>query len=53
MKNNIPLYKYVYKVSFTDKTSVKVMAFDKPDAKIMAKKLKPDVIIKKVEKIVD
>lgn len=53
MANKVPLRKHVYKVSFIDKTSVRVMAFDEPDAKIMAEKLRPDAAIKKVEKIAD
>lgn len=52
-QSDIPLYKHVYQVFFADYTSIRVMAFDKADAKTAAKKLKPKAVITKVKKIAD
>lgn len=53
MITETPLYKHIYQVFFDDKTSIKVIAFDEPDAKVMAEKLKPKKTIKKIKKIAD
>jgi hypothetical protein len=53
MKSETPLYKHVYRVFFEDKSSIRIMAFDKADAKIQVQKLKPTKKIKRIEKIAD
>lgn len=51
---DVPIHKHVYKVFFAPvPKSIKVMAFDKADAKVIAMRSRPDVVIAKVKKIAD